>query len=159
LIRIQSLAFGADKSQMMLQLGWWDPDMKMLRTKMTSMAMETLKAFQTHMRLKGGTFDVEYMVKFCLKRSELGPDLCKIIVFDGGGGVGAEWEKPSEPKVEVVANPNAEEFKASFDIEEFKTRIRGYTYAQLINVSTLAENNGHPDVVLAVTNELERRRV
>jgi hypothetical protein len=154
-IRIQSLAFSADKSQMMLQLGWFDPHLKLSRVKMTAMTMETLKAFQTHMRLKGGTFDTEYMVNFCVKRDVLGPELCKVVVFDGGGGVGAEWSRPTdEPEI-----TNSGQHGVDFDIDEFKERIKTYMDDQLANVQGLAAKNGHQDVVDAVTAELERRKV
>lgn len=156
MIRIQSLQFGADNAKvpMMLQLGWFDPDLKLSRAKMTGMAMDALKAFQTHMRLKGGTFDVEYMANFCAKREALGPELCRVIIFDGAGGVGAEWNKDPlfrhDPTQYVVGD---------FDITEFTERIKTYMDDQLVKVRDLATLNDHQDVVDAVTAELERRKV
>lgn len=151
MIRLQSLAFAADKQQMMMQLGWWDPEKKLARPRMTVMCMETLKAFQTHMRLKGDAFDVEYMADFCMKREQLGPELCKVVIFDGTGGVGAELTKDMTIQITSTAT--------EFNIEEFKERIKGYSHDQLAGVQGLAAKNDHQDVVDAVTNELERRKV
>jgi hypothetical protein len=150
LIRLQSLQFKADKdTHMMMQLGWWDPEMKIPRARMMVMCMETLKAFQTHIRLGGGGFDVEKMAKFCMNRKELGPELRKVVIFDGNGGNGAEIDR-NEPDNQYGVN---------FDIDEFKERLKTYMDDQLIQVQELATKNDHQDIVDAVNAEFERRKV
>lgn len=98
MIRVMSVQFqGGPQQPLMLQLGWDDPEKKMLRTEMGNMALAALKSFQESMKLIGGTFDLERMCEYLTKREALGANLAKVVVFDPSNGMGVEWTKPPKP--------------------------------------------------------------
>jgi hypothetical protein len=104
MIRTASIQFKADKTVMMIQLGWDDPDKEFLRTNMAKWVVEGLKRFQERCKIVGGTFDVEMMCKFFkeLPADRGGDRLALIIIADGTNGWGVEWRKPALVVSEVA---------------------------------------------------------
>lgn len=99
MIRTHSLIVNADKNQLMMQIGWYDPEKKMLRTKMQTMLVTALRDFQTRCKLIGKPFDVEDLCDFCVKREAFGDNVALVNIIDGGLGIGAEWRKEFPPLV------------------------------------------------------------
>lgn len=104
MIRLHSISFRSNPQNMFgVEMGWYDPEKKILRTKMAQWLVEGAKAFQERMKLVGGSFDVEMMCDFFRNRPQDkgGKDLVYVKVVESMGGLAVEWRKDLAPVMTV----------------------------------------------------------
>lgn len=93
----------ANPTQIVVSIGWNDPNQGLLRSKMNMNLAAAMERFRVRMNLLQGKFTLEDMCQF-LQNDAVAPD--RVHIMDGTNGAGAEWTNPSPPTPpapEVVA--------------------------------------------------------